>query len=112
MKFRVTIYWNSLDQVDPEIGYGLHNPHNNKVWKMHGRQRAFLSELSEMCEGSRVVYVPPISILNAVDHQIQGEPEVCLLNKDENLMKWSCLYKASLLQENFEVGEFPHDSHE
>ena len=94
MKFRVTVFWNSLEGDDEEIGYGLHNTSNKMVWKMHGRQRAFQSELSEICDGGRVVYVPPVSILNAVDHEAQGEPEVCLLNVEDNLMKWSCLYKV------------------
>ena len=95
MKFRVTIFWNSLDIDDEEIGYGLHNSRNNKrVWKMHGRQRAYQSELSEICDGGRVIYVPPVYILNAVEIDVEGDPEVCLLNTEDNLMKWSCLYKV------------------
>lgn len=94
MKFRVTVFWNSLEGDDEEIGYGLHNTSNKMVWKMHGRQRAFQSELSEICDGGRVVYVPPVSILNAVDYEVQGEPEVCQLSRDDNLMKWTCLYKV------------------
>jgi hypothetical protein len=50
--------------------------------------------------------------VNAVDHEVIGEPEVCRLNTEENLMKWTCLYKASLLQDNMQVAEFPHDSHD
>ena len=28
MKFRVTVFWNSLEGDDEEIGYGLHNTSN------------------------------------------------------------------------------------
>jgi hypothetical protein len=135
MKFRVTIYWNTpssvsdlgIDDIDSTaaaafdpnlprqrkiVGYGLDNPWHKKVWIMHGRQRAFEQNLSSsMDQGSRLVYVPPVSILNAVDLDIVGDPEVCLVNETENLMKWSCLYKASLLQDNLQVSNFPHDEH-
>ena len=58
------------------------------------------------------MYVPPVSIMNAVDFHVLGEPEVCLVNESKKLMKWSCLYKASLAQEHLHVGNFPHDSHD
>jgi hypothetical protein len=71
--------------------YGHHNPYHKKVWKMHGRQRAYEAELKEVDKDGRIVYVPPVSILNAVDYECLGEPEVCQLNTEENLMKWSCM---------------------
>ena len=113
MRFRVTVFWNSPDKEvdDKEIGYGMHNPHNRKVWTMYGRQRAYERELKDVPKGSRIVYVPPVSIMNAIDFEILGEPEVCLVNESKRLMKWSCLYKASLAQEHLHVGNFPHDSH-
>ena len=112
MKFRVTIFWNSTDEKDSRIGYGMNNPFHKKVWKMHGRQRAYKSEIAEIGENEKIVYVPPVTIMNSSDYEVEGEPEVCLLNKEENLMKWSCVYKASLLQDNMQVSEFPHDSHD
>ena len=112
MKFRVTIFWKAPNEKDDEVGYGMNNPHITKVWKMHGRQRAYHTELSEAGKQDKIVYVPPVSILNAVDHEILGEPEVCLVNAKNNSMKWTCLYKASLLQENLRVAQFPHDSHD
>ena len=67
----------------------------------------------DVAEGvDRIVYVPPVSILNAVDFDLLGEAEVCRLNTEEHLMKWSALYRASLLQDSMHVGEFPHDDHE
>jgi hypothetical protein len=56
--------------------------------------------------------VPPVSILNAVDFEVVGDPEVCHLDEKTRLMKWSCLYKASLQQENLNVASFPHDEHD
>jgi hypothetical protein len=113
MKFRVTIFWNAPeDKDDDEVGYGMNNPYHKRVWKMHGRQRAYETSLSEVGDGDRIVYVPPVSILNAVDFELLGDAEVCRLNAAENLMKWSALYRASLLQDNMNVGEFPHDEHD
>jgi hypothetical protein len=112
MKVRVTIFWNASDEKDSTVGYGMNNPFHKKVWKMHGRQRAYQSNITEVGENDQIVYVPPVSILNAADYEVLGEPEVCRLNTEENLMKWSCLYKVSLLQENLQVAEFPHDSHD
>ena len=128
MKFRVSIYWNSPHITKNDhttsggdnnncnnnvpIGYGMNNPFNRKVWKMHGRQRAYETQLTEVDENEGIVYVPPVSILNAVDFDLLGDAEVCRLNREENLMKWTALYRASLLQDNMNVGEFPHDEHE
>lgn len=114
MRFRVTVFWNRPDKEvdDQEIGYGMHNSLNRKVWTMYGRQRAYEREIQEVPEEAGFVYVPPVSILNAVDFQVLGEPEVCLVSKSKKLMKWSCLYKASLAQEHLHVGNFPHDSHD
>ena len=115
MKFRVTIFWNAPSHLAPteEVGYGMHNPWHRKVWAMHGRQRAYERNLSTtMDQGSRLVYVPPVSILNAVDLETMGDAEVCLIDEKAQLMKWSCLYKASLLQDNLQVSSFPHDEHD
>jgi hypothetical protein len=112
MKFRVTIFWNSPQERDEEVGYGMNNPMNKKVWAMYGRQRAYQRDLTEITDDNTLVYVPPVSILNAVDFEVLGEPEVCQINQKENLMKWSCLYKASLQQDDMYVGNFPHDSHD
>lgn len=118
MKFRVTIFWNNTDSSDDNDkdvvgGYGSSNPFHRKVWKLHGRQRAYQTELAELGADDQLVYVPPVSILNAVDFECLDEPEVCQLNssEDENRMKWTCLYKANLLQDDMRVSDFPHDSH-
>jgi hypothetical protein len=55
MKFRVTIFWNAPGEGDEELGYGLHNPNYKKVWAMHGRQRAYEKEITEITEGNMIV---------------------------------------------------------
>ena len=112
MKFRVTVFWNAPEEIDSQVGYGMNNPYNKKVWAMHGRQRAYQRELSEITDGNSLVYVPPVSILNAVDFEVLGEPEVCLINSKNKLMKWTALYKASLMMPSMNVASFPHDSHD
>lgn len=112
MRFRITLFWNVPEAGDKKVGYGMHNPFHKKIWAMIGRQRAYERELNEIGEGNRLVYVPPLSILNAIDFEVLGDPEVCLLDEEKKLMKWSCLYKASMLQENLQVNNFPHDNHE
>jgi hypothetical protein len=97
MHFRVTVFWNAPGEGDEELGYGLHNPNYHKVWAMYGRQRAFEKEITEITEGNTIVYVPPVSILNAVDFESKGDPEVCQLDKKTRLMKWS-LYQDSVIR--------------
>lgn len=116
MKFRVTIFWNAPpveEKEESEASYGT-GTMDKKVWVLHGRQRAYERSLSELIAGSnkRLVFVPPVSILNAVDFEIVGDPEVCLINKKRNLMRWSCLYKATLHQGTMNVANFPHDVHD
>lgn len=114
MRFRATIFWNAPKPnltEQTEEGYGLHGT-AKKVWAMHGRQRAYERELNDIYPDSRLVYVPPLSILNAVDFEALGDAEVCLVDEESRLMRWSCLYKASLTQKDLYVGNFPHDVHE
>lgn len=111
MRFRVTIFWNIAEDDDAQIGYGMHNPRHKTVWAMYGRQRAYQKELDDIGD-SKLVYVPPVSILNAVDFDVLGEPEVCCVDAERKLMRWSCLYKASMAQEHLHVGAFPHDAHD
>ena len=115
MKFRVTIFWNAPTDKEHQAmsttGYGNYDASNTKVWTMQGRQRAYQKALNEILPGSNLVYVPPVSILNAVDLDVVGEPEVCLVNEQKKVMKWTCMYKASLIQEHMQVMNFPHDEH-
>jgi len=115
MKFRVTIFWNAPTDEEHRAmattGYGNYDATNKKVWTMEGRQRAYQRELNEILPGSNLVYVPPVSILNAVDFDQIGDPEVCLVDERTKAMKWTCMYKASLIQHHMQVMDFPHDEH-
>jgi hypothetical protein len=59
MKFRVTIFWNAPTDAEHQsmgtTGYGNYDATNTKVWTMHGRQRAYQRELSEILPGSKLV---------------------------------------------------------
>jgi hypothetical protein len=59
MKFRVTIFWNAPTDEEHKAmavtGYGNYDATNTKVWTMHGRQRAYQRELSEILPGSKLV---------------------------------------------------------
>uniref|UniRef100_A0A8J9X1G5 Uncharacterized protein n=1 Tax=Phaeodactylum tricornutum TaxID=2850 RepID=A0A8J9X1G5_PHATR len=113
--FRVTIYWNALDEVDEEEQ--VHDDETSAstlsrrpAWQMHGRQKAFVKELKDV--PSQTVEVPPVSILNVVTFDTIGSPEVSLLQEDTRLMRWTCMYRATLIQEHWRVDDFPHDEHE
>lgn len=112
-KFRVTLFWNDIDYSDGN-GNALENSHNNFVrsnsYTMLSRGRAVLDDDASELNHSKVD-VPPVSILNAESFDVIGRPEVNLLREDTKLMRWTCLYKASLLQENMKVDKFPHDQH-
>lgn len=114
MKFRLTVFWSApTDEEHAQMataGYGTYDATNKRVWKMEGRQRAYQKELDEIMPGSNLVYVPPISILNAVDFSLVGEPEVCLVDEAKKCMKWTCMYKASLIQEHMRVTRYVRDS--
>jgi hypothetical protein len=82
MKFRVSIYWNSphIEKNDANgdnnnnnvpIGYGTTNPFHKKRYGKctDGNVQTQWTEV-DVNEG--VVYVPPVSILNAVDFDFVG----------------------------------------
>jgi hypothetical protein len=113
--FRVTVFWNAPDSPDE-------NDNNSNVgsnedmsvaskteWQMHGRQEAFKKELKDLPLAT--VEVPPVSILNVVTFETIGQPQVSMLNETEKLMRWTCMYRATLMQEHWRVDDFPHDEH-
>jgi hypothetical protein len=131
--FRVTLFWNAPDEVDLDLDNDDYAPsvdnnhnHNHKrnvssgdlstastssksVWKMHGRQEAFQKELKD--QPLQTVDVPPVSILNVVTFETIGQPEVSMLNEGQKLMRWTCMYRATVIQDHWRVDDFPHDEH-
>ena len=116
MKFRVTLFWEAPSEEEHEAmsttGYGNYDASNRHVWTMEGRQRAYQRELNEILPGSNLIYVPPVSILNAKDLELVGSPEVCCVDERTKSMKWTCMYKASLIQDHMQVMDFPRDEHD
>ena len=124
MTFRVTMFWNDvLDATEAEnsskgdslVAGGDDNvsmtsstgPIN--VWRMHGRQKAFQQELKDL---PQTVEVPPLAIMNCSTFEIIGSPEIDMLREGSRLMRWTCMYRAVLIQENLRVHKFPHDDHD
>lgn len=124
MKFRVTMFWNdvssplkkkeSSEQITSPVN-GEHGKLTNRksrshsIWVMAGRSAAFKKKISE-CP-SDTIEVPPVSIINADTFDTIGQPEVQMLREDTRLMRWSCMYRAQLQQDDMSVREFPHDTH-
>lgn len=105
--FRVTIFWN--DTSDQIHGTEVTDS-SNKVWHMHGRQKAFLHEYPHTL--LQAVEVPPVSILNGINFTTIGNPEVAMMRDSEKLMRWTCMYRATLIQDHWRVDDFPHDEHD
>jgi hypothetical protein len=122
MTFRVTLFWNDRSDealmtsgVDNNMETeSVSSKRSAAVWQMQGRQRAFQQETKEAHSHAmaREVPVPAISILNVVSFDIVGSPEVSMLREDTKLMRWTCMYKATLVQEHWRVDSFPHDDHD
>jgi hypothetical protein len=118
--FRVTLFWNDMPSIrssrmsstslDDSTESAESGKTGNSVrWEMNGRQNATLKEVTNEAD---TVSVPPISILNVVTFDTIGAPEVDLLREDSGLWRWTCMYRATLIQEHWRVDEFPHDSHD
>lgn len=111
MTFRLSIFWNADDFEDDALEDGDSvSTRSRTTWSMHGRQQAFEREIKD--NAVKAVNVPPVSILNVVTFDTIGAAEVSLLNESTKLMRWSCMYRATLIQENLTVENFPHDRHD
>ena len=130
MTFRVTLFWNDtsnrrknggddctspLGQDDEEITLGEMSSQNSfRIWKMQGRQKAIQQEVGGFTEyGNDVqaIPVPALSILNVATFEIIGSPEIDMLQEDTRLMRWTCMYRATVVQQDLSVDQFPHDLH-
>lgn len=121
MTFRVTLFWNDtmdsdgtstlnddLSKNSEDDVYSLSSQSVN-VWKMHGRQKAFQQEMTDLPQ--KAVEVPPLAILNCSTFETIGKPEIDMLVESSRLMRWSCMYRATMTQDNLRVDKFPHDDH-
>lgn len=116
MTFRVTMFWNDITSVranssplddNESMDSSCRSAHR---WEMSGRQSAVKKEIASDDGGA--VSVPPVSLLNVVTFNTIGSPEVALLREDVGLWRWTCMYRATLIQEHWRVDDFPHDCHD
>lgn len=121
--FRVTIFWNDTLSLRNDDCYGSGGTADDndscsvgpsRLWVMQGRQKAVPVRESrdEAAGGGQCIDVPPVSILNVVTFDTIGPPEVCLLRQDTGLWQWTCMYRATLIQDHWDVHNFPHDEHD
>lgn len=115
MKFRVTLFWNDPppSRSGPSVVSGEKmraKLQQRAAWVMSGRSTALRRKVAD--DPAERLEVPPVSILNADNIEVIGAPEVQLLKEDGRLYRWSCMYRAQLLQNDISVREFPHDEHD
>jgi hypothetical protein len=128
--FRVTLFWNeatntSSTSSSPEsCRYRKKSMQPQQHWQMRGRQIAVQQEMSLLDASSaqqQTVQVPPISILNVATFDTIGSPDITLLRPAaaaaagehvSRLWRWSCMYRATLIQDHWCVANFPHDEHD
>lgn len=110
MKFRVTMFWHDVPERRSDVESSL-SPKKYTSYTMRGRYRAIEVKASE--EEEQAIDVPPVSIMNADTFEVVGRPDVKLLSSKSRLMRWSCMYRADLLQDvdDMNVRDFPHDQH-
>lgn len=115
--FRVTMFWNdtsslpalrSFDNDTESMDSGKST--RSLRWEMKGRQTAVPKEINS--DDVAAVAVPSVSILNVVTFSTIGEPEIALLREDVGLWRWTCMYRADLIQDHWRVDDFPHDRHD
>jgi hypothetical protein len=112
MTFRVSLFWNDTTRDDGSqfADDGSATVNSMNVWKMHGRQKAFQQELKDI--PIKALEVPPLSILNVSTFETIGAADVDMLREDTRLMRWTCMYRATVVQDNLRVDDFPHDAHD
>lgn len=111
MQFRITMFWNDHSSEDVPKEPNVPSAMQPMVWQMQGRRKAIKRTMSGL-DVQQTVDVPAVSILNVVNFDIIGNAEVAMLREDTKLMRWTCLYRATLIMENMRVDSFPHDKHD
>jgi hypothetical protein len=103
MQFRITIFWNDMPpsgtptMVSPKRTRPPSDNRPSLEWIMHGRQHACLEEVSQG-KIMEKIDVPPVSVLNAIDLDTLGSPEVSMIRKESRSMRYvyAMLYKLVL----------------
>jgi len=93
MKFRVTMYWNLKGKKN--VGESKSPPEGRVL------------DADEL----KAIAIPAVAILNADSYEVIGAPECVRLREATELMRWTCMYSSTLMQEEVDVKNFPHDHH-
>ena len=115
--FRVTMFWNDVSSIREDLDAVMDSNDSasigpQRMWEMRGRQKAVPARESRDEAAGQAIDVPPVSILNVVTFDTIGAPEIVLLRQDTGLWQWTCMYRATLMQDHWNVANFPHDEHE
>jgi hypothetical protein len=136
--FRVTLFWNAAasdtsissttSSMSPESCRNRKTSQQpqQQHWQMRGRQMAVQQEmkLDATAAAQQTVQVPAVSILNVATFDTIGSPDISLLRSGNDggdgaatagrgrLWRWSCMYRATLIQDHWCVANFPHDEHD
>ena len=107
------------------------------AWKMHGRSKAIQQDIGGLPafqssshvqqsqdsqsqsqgqgigrHGPSIIEVPPLSILNVATFETIGGAEIDMLCPERRLFRWTAMYRATVLQKDVGVENFPHDMHD
>ena len=107
------------------------------AWKMHGRSKAIQQDIGGSGitafqsathvqqpqdsqsqaqgtgrHGPSIIEVPPLSILNVATFETIGGAEIDMLCPERRLFRWTAMYRATVLQKDVGVENFPHDMHD
>jgi len=102
------------------------------TWKMHGRSKAIQQDIGGSgglviqpshvqhsqsqsqsgTAGPSIIEVPPLSILNVATFETIGGAEIDMLCAESRLFRWTAMYRATVLQKDVGVENFPHDMHD
>lgn len=91
MRFRITMFWNdaSTKRRSRSLSLGDESERSHQVkteWKMKGRQCACRYDLNDEAV-IETVFIPPVSILNAVSFETVGDAEVTMLDSKARYMR-------------------------
>jgi hypothetical protein len=128
MTFRVSLFWDDIPAVSQQLGDSPSTRNqrrkfsrlNMTAYQMQGRQKAVPQRIDSTgvdisaataTSNNDDIDVPPLSILNVSTFTIIGSPEIDMLDADRRLIRWTCMYRATVIQDHLSVHQFPHDCH-
>eukprot|EP00797_Seminavis_robusta_P036871 Sro954_g224370.3 (375) ;mRNA; r:33375-34499 len=85
-------------------------------YQMQGRQKALPQKVDSSNDKTNndeneAIDIPPLSILNVSTFTIIGSPEIDMLDTESRRVRWTCMYRATVVQDRLSVHQFPHDCH-